>query len=466
MSNKILATVSISSLPVEVAVSIFEQCDEFQEVVALASTCKGLHSVWRLSSSSIIWKVGRGIRCFDLALIAVRATAIVLKASQAGLPSPPFASMHTLSGVVQKPTIAELKEVLNMQHLVRCIEHMYFFSEVECDTLFGGPMIPSSSRLESSDREDEEKNERFRIRFYTAIYQLFFAGAALSRPYMAPFWEAKEKSRTSFFGRCRVPVYNHLGNGVSASLTTDDRGFLRPFPVYNHDVEDYTTIGKWREKEYENIFGPFASWLVKEGSAFQDPMPRSRHHETESLMCLLVGYEHLICKFTNLNGIHAFGRYADSRICPAALEGKTRTATIIVFGVFRVEEVIMPSNIEGTKDGLLPVSIHPTLKGTDQEAFDIPSIMEHLDYHSQGSAPDDFHEHPNPPAMFQLWFFALRRYLDLGFSHNAFWQWSECMWWQDVGGGTVFHDPSWAPVQPYKAGKVSWRDEDSDLESG
>ncbi|KAL2067658.1 hypothetical protein VTL71DRAFT_15754 [Oculimacula yallundae] len=462
----------LDSLPVEVTASIFQKCADFPQVVALASTCQTLHSVWLASSSSIIWEVGKGIRCFDLALMAVRATAIVLKACQAESPPPPFTSMYALSGVVQKPTLEELEEVLNMQHLVRCIEYMYFNSFEDCTTLFGGVMVPSEFRDYRRDDEDEGQAEDRMNRFYRAMYQLFIAGAVLYRPYTEPFWEAKNLSNTAFIRHCRVLRDLH----DPASFTDSDTELCRKFPVYNYDVDDDTEVGEWRENEYEDIFGPFTSWLVEEAYsrhppertlelnrpevAYQNPEQTKADRAVQDLMCLLVGYEHMITKFTNGDESYGFGRYLYKTDSPGP---QARKVTVILFGVFRVEEITMPSNIEDTESGLLPINIHPSLKDTDQEHFDIPHILNHLDDASRNPHIDTSGgEHPYPPATFQLWFFALRRYLDLGFRHNAFWQWRECMWWEDVGGGRVFHDPSWAPVQPYEAGRVSWRDPPSD----
>lgn len=77
----------------------------------------------------------------------------------------------------------------------------------------------------------------------------------------------------------------------------------------------------------------------------------------------------------------------------------------MLLGVFGVEEVTIPGDIEDTEDILLPTTIHPSFRETDQAAFDISFITNYLDQYSQG--PGDGDEHPNPPAMFQLGFFLL-----------------------------------------------------------
>jgi len=42
---------------------------------------------------------------------------------------PPVVTIKSLSGYSKPPELAELKEVFNMQYLVRSIEHMYFNSK-------------------------------------------------------------------------------------------------------------------------------------------------------------------------------------------------------------------------------------------------------------------------------------------------------------------------------------------------
>ncbi|KAK0101136.1 hypothetical protein ONS95_012882 [Cadophora gregata] len=312
--------------------------------------------------------------------------------------------------------------------------------------------------------------EAWRDRFHRAMYQLLLAGPVLAGAYNAPFWAAKRAGNERFLSHCV------RGSAELDPMLVDDEDgdFARTFPVYNYDVEDFTPVGRWRERAYECIFGPFARWLVDEGNAREEKYPehepkrtypeddsshldevKSNRGAVQDLMCLLVGHEHLICKFTNANSDDGYGfaRWAIPKD-KLAKEWKTRKVTVVLFGVFRVEEVTMPSNIENTKHILLPTAIHPSLKGTDQAAFDMLCVIHFLDIRSRG--PGDRCEHPDPPAMFQLWLFALRKYLKLGFRSGSFWQWRECMWWEEVGSGVVFHEPRWAIVQPYVEGEVSW----------
>lgn len=63
---------SLLSVPPELLKRIFESCDDFCQVVALASVCRHAHTVWVDNSGAIVWSVGKSqIRSFDDALMAV-----------------------------------------------------------------------------------------------------------------------------------------------------------------------------------------------------------------------------------------------------------------------------------------------------------------------------------------------------------------------------------------------------------
>lgn len=69
----------------EIAILVFQCCNSFRDVVALASTCKTLEAVWRRHPLSIIWPVAlTEMPVFSQALIAVspsaRATLDILTA--------------------------------------------------------------------------------------------------------------------------------------------------------------------------------------------------------------------------------------------------------------------------------------------------------------------------------------------------------------------------------------------------
>ncbi|KAK1828767.1 hypothetical protein QBC39DRAFT_358272 [Podospora conica] len=55
----------------EIVMLVFQQCDGFQDAIALASTCEFMASIWRLHFSSIIWPIAKAeIPGFSQALMA------------------------------------------------------------------------------------------------------------------------------------------------------------------------------------------------------------------------------------------------------------------------------------------------------------------------------------------------------------------------------------------------------------
>ncbi|KFY33270.1 hypothetical protein V494_07754 [Pseudogymnoascus sp. VKM F-4513 (FW-928)] len=483
---------SILSIPVEILDRIFEHCDDFPQVIALASACKHTHSAWVTSSPTIIWSVANShIRSFDDALMAVRATAIVFKAYCAGT-LPTAVTMISLSGKSKLPNVVELKEVLKMQHLVRCIEYMYLHSTLSRahseDTLFddswNGPhgTYPAAQRRSEMPQETpgvkNEKLDSFRDYFYRAMYRLLLAGAVLARVYMAPLFQGeKEGGKNSFFMRFGIEygtMYwdETIDDSEDTHPTEADIAYLRQFPVYNFDVADSSEIGQWRNREYETCFGEFASWIIGDGRAREETDPQSpediepewAENRTDigavrELMLLLVAYSHFNVQFEN-----SFRKR--SRGGPYMQKAGNRTVTIVRFGYFQVEEVTMPAAVEDLTDTYLYADHHPALEASGGKdvsfKFDVWYAMQVLKENMRDSGVIYDIENPGPPPMLELWHFALRRYLNLGFKSGTFWMprsipvYYESIWYKEVGGGDIFLNPNWAAVQKYKPGVVSW----------
>ncbi|KAK0125478.1 hypothetical protein ONS95_000514 [Cadophora gregata] len=505
---------SMLLIPIELLSRIFESCDDFPQVIALASACKQTHAAWEKHSGTIVRSVGRAqIRSFDDAFMAVRATAIVLKAYQKKT-SQPVIKINTLSGDYRLPEVAELKEVLNMRYLVQCLEWKYFNSDTLSidDHLFhdvGYYRYPSSYRQFPGSPNEEIQGpisagfdsmqgmfrkamnrvlrspdarrpriECFRDEFYRAMYRLLLAGAVLAAPYMAPIFQAKENGgKEGFFARHGHEEYKYLymdwdNASEDGPTRPEDIPYLRRFPVYNFDVDDWSEIGQWRDREYETCFGPFASWIVEDGRKRQrqkpphpnNPEPDGAEHPEDvgavrELMLLLVAYDHFDSMLSNPES---------QRNYEAAYKKKqgNRTVSIVRFGVFQIEQVTMPAAFEDLTSQYLLTSFHPALKGSQGEAIPYQlDIKMRIAWALEGRRRYSrlpIREYPGPPAMLELWRFALKRYLNLGFGSKTFWiprrnpRESQILWWNEVGGGEIFLNPSWAPVQKYKFGVNSW----------
>lgn len=394
--------------------------------------------------------------------------------------------MISLSGKSKLPNVAELKEVLNMQHLVRCIEYMYFHSTLSHatyeDTLFDGGRYPPAQRQSEMVQEESPgvqntKLDSFRNYFYRAMYRLLLAGAVLARVYMAPLFQEREQGGKGVFfmrfGTEYGTMYwdETIGDSEDTYPTEADIAYLRQFPVYNFDVADSSEIGQWRNREHETCFGEFASWIIGDGRAREEADPQSPEDvepewaesradigAVRELMLLLVAYDHFNVQFEN-------DLRKRSRGGPYMQKAGNRTVTIVRFGYFQVEEITMPAAVEDLTDTYLYAEYHPALEGSAGEdvpyQFDVWYAMRVLEENMRDSGVMYNRENPGPPPMLELWHFALRRYLNLEFKSGAFWRprsisaYSESIWYKEVGGGDIFINSNWAVVQKYKASVVS-----------
>jgi hypothetical protein len=154
--------------------------------------------------------------------VLVFITAIVLKSYQAGIRALAVV-MNSLSGASKLPDLAELNEVLSMQHLVRCIEYGYFTATTQHqdgeDNLFQDMkwvQYPAVWRqLPACLKEDipgakSATLESFQDSFYRAMYRLLLAGAVLARAYMEPLFRAREAGKGTFFFTLRDGLWDRL----------------------------------------------------------------------------------------------------------------------------------------------------------------------------------------------------------------------------------------------------------------
>lgn len=105
--------------------------------------------------------------------------------------------------------------------------------------------------------------------------------------------------------------------------------------------------------EYENAFGPFASWLGKarglRDPSFGDPdtlddlLDNAKRGAVHELMLLLVAYEHLISIFVNGHGGFGHGRYHQNKPVWRGRSGKSLWFFLMFI---QVEKITMPVDIE------------------------------------------------------------------------------------------------------------------------
>lgn len=88
-------------------------------------------------------------------------------------------TISTLTGIAYKPNLDELKKVLDMQNLVRCIRHVFLLPQ-NSNTSF------SSEKLDDISLGGRNWDENFDL----AVYRVLFAGAFVAHAYQAPFFDA------------------------------------------------------------------------------------------------------------------------------------------------------------------------------------------------------------------------------------------------------------------------------------
>ena len=280
--------------------------------------------------------------------------------------------------------------------------------------------------------------DSFRDCFYRAMYRLLVAGAVLARTYLEPLFQAREEGgNEAFFGRMGIDDYHYKYWDITEQIDPSEDGpprpediaYMRRFPVYNYDITDWSEIGVWRNQWYEKCLWTFASWIVDDGRERQRKEDPNRTvpdwalkpedvGAVRELMLLLVAYDHFHSKFSNLT-------WAGRGMSDYVKKQGNRSVSIVRFGIFQLEKVTMPADFNDLRTGYLHTEYDPVLEGSQGEAipyqFDVWSnTIGTLDKIKRNRYNDN-RENPGPPAMLELWHFALRRYLNLGFMSGMFW---------------------------------------------
>ncbi|KAI9368951.1 hypothetical protein BJX61DRAFT_546032 [Aspergillus egyptiacus] len=236
-------------LPPEVLGNVLASCDDFQQLTALASACKLLHSVWESNASRIVWSVGQSaIFLFDELLILVRATTLVTNHLQnAELPPHPL-PLASFSGDVLKPTLAELHAVLDVEHLVRCIRARMCARSDSADHELGPP------REKNLCEDCTARGEAI----HCAFYRLFLIAAALCGLFQEPLLLKDPNRPPDFLEQYKREIRAAEDDdgseawGAEQVLSSTDIAYFMQFPVYR--LQDF--------QSYDGAFGELAEFLV------------------------------------------------------------------------------------------------------------------------------------------------------------------------------------------------------------
>ncbi|KAF6825604.1 dihydrodipicolinate synthetase family protein [Colletotrichum plurivorum] len=317
------------SCPAEIIVRILSHCHGFPDVLALVSTCSG----------------------HELGLTRL---------------PPDIGPIADLSATSHRPTISELAQVMSMQHLVRCLEHMFFYSEVQNGTSQWTALLrprPPQLIVRGGEGDDQaaldRAMEKWKESFRRSTYRLFLAGAALARAYNEPFFRLSEDEH----GHFEEPP-------TRESLQRDQRCLEKMSTAYDYKPDD--------EKEAA-IFEPLSSWLVGvardearrrpfvpywKRPAFLAEMPEEEEEDDDDVSDALSDPDvFAMWEVMRMVVAHKLTRVRfTKRVEPpseqmewlAALRPEqTRKVSVVMFGGFQLDEVTMPARLEDLDDILL-----------------------------------------------------------------------------------------------------------------
>ncbi|KAK4447147.1 hypothetical protein QBC34DRAFT_410526 [Podospora aff. communis PSN243] len=356
-----MALARLPSLPTELLSLIFQQCSTIQDLLMLGATCRRLHDIFRAEGTHIAWSLGiRTLPVFDLALIAVRATKVVCDSLSADrLPSPhQLYPIQKLSGTSRLPTIDELRQVNDLQHFGRCVEHLTLLNAPRRQPAVwfepGVTVLQATVGWPRDDPRFPEAQRLWRERLYRNIFRLMICGACLAGPFHQPFfYEGPDKPKSLlriFTDACPPHAMNR------------ERDFLLRFPVYNGTYFNCLPV----DPDELEVLSPLAHWLAedmrlaaqREGDTF------NLFGEKLALWPIHMQVLHCIWTVQQLNTLIApvaSGRTrgdepvfvptkVNRRIDPTERPdemaigfGKTRTITVILHGVYHPETITMPA---------------------------------------------------------------------------------------------------------------------------
>lgn len=164
-----------------------------------------------------------------------------------------------LIGEIWKPEIADIKDVVDLHHLLRCIEPRYHtvpdadnynlrHFEAWQHTVHDEPPQPD----DASSGKAAEDPKAWRERFDCAAYTSFLLAATLAWAYSLPFLDGSR-----FADRL---ISRFFGHSMVRDLSVAELGHL------THQYPVYDTLGTLTHQD--GVFGPLADWFVR--SALQE----------------------------------------------------------------------------------------------------------------------------------------------------------------------------------------------------
>ncbi|KAH7400466.1 hypothetical protein BKA64DRAFT_642610 [Cadophora sp. MPI-SDFR-AT-0126] len=480
--------------PPEIVVGILIECQTFPDLISVILTTKYVHSIWLSNMSTIIWQVGRSaLPAFEYALLAVRATNLVRNAVREGRTPPNPLPIHELCSKPQQAQLSELNDLLNFQHLVKCVEHM-------CVTSEDWGIYPSGymeSITEEIARVKSPSEVRvWRERFYRAMYRTFFAGAVFYGAYNEPFSSSASRPEgvprecLRKYDPARDPATFEYYDWSEPIFPPESSQYLQRFLLYNNSAPD---------EQEQSVFDAFAEWIVEDGKRLASAnqcrpfldLDSSQVSGVWELMAMLCAYQLLMVlqpKFANGNGRGGYGHWHDRhyedtpdeafwdldwRPARQEIPGETREVTVILFGVFGLEDITMPVVVEDTSESnLLIANPSHLLKDSADPILDPEGAPQNVDIYSlqqymfaQSGLPNHNDEHEMCPLDFKLFKFILKTRFGLQFGNTTFDHIDKYRFWESfVKCAAIFYPPDSGPrrygfevLATYEPRKLSYK---------
>ncbi|GIJ98260.1 hypothetical protein Aspvir_000376 [Aspergillus viridinutans] len=421
----------------EIIIQILKNFDTVEEVVVCASSCRRFHDVWLCHAPQIIWTIGqKQILAFDDALMAVRATEIVLESFQKEeLPPDPF-PLSALSGAVRKPSRREFQQVRDFEHLAECAEQIY---------------VEDEEQLKDEIQHDQPDGTAlwvlWRARFHSSVYRVLLAGAVLYRAYQEPMYLAANWGLPNF-----------LEKYVEA-LASDD---MSSEPVGGDELDYLMTFAPYNLGESGGIHDSFkalAEFLVQQGKkrAHQQKL----HVQTTAILptfaapqglsdseaaVLFIELSQLLFASEVLVGIqdrqspiivNGNGSEEHGRTCfaPDLLYKPARTTPVVLFGTFFPEYISTPAAAADAVDShLVATPISRTSQTRSGVGFQ--HIYQFLyDLHRMAGRDNEFSsQDPAPYPHHKFFEYMFKEYLGLRFVDSEF----DCHYDLFRGDGSIF----------------------------
>ena len=319
--------------------------------------------------------------------------------------------LDSLSVEAQEPSSDDVRQVLDWEHMVRCIENICLHN-----TEWGQHCYYYVRKANVKKRPPPEWLT-WRDNFRRSMYQSLLMGAVLCREYQAPLAPLnKDDLPKHFLEDCD----KRLNDPDEPLMKSEEMAYLLKYPVFNFEAYDY----------HNSIYEQLADFLRQQAkhrpsceSVLLDMYPEDATADNIDQDHAKALYAEMVqCLLSSMTLLNHGG---DSQIFKQDDEnmGKlNKKVTIVPLGSFYPELIALPANPQDANQTLLPKE--PLLQETENSSWHPSSRFMNLFLdvmHSSSGQPNHYREeYPTPPPPLQVFQYIFRTFLGLRFSDDAF----------------------------------------------